>query len=256
MTNLKVDNLAFGNIICSPEWKVIEKGAVFHRIYYVYGGAALYKDGLQQFNLLKDYIYIFPANKPYEITHDPVQPLKCLWFHISTAPLILNPASCVNVRESSTMFYLLKTIESIIGTCGEEYKRADVLLSQLIESLVSLLNKEIRFSTLSDERLAKALDFIHEHYCEKLTTQYLSNLAGFDHSYFIRLFKKTFGVSPQRYISDYRFSKALGFLLEKISISEVAERVGFQDAKAFSRAFKKSKGLPPFEYVKSQSLQP
>lgn len=32
LINLKVDNLAYGNIVCGLEWKVVEKGLAFHRI--------------------------------------------------------------------------------------------------------------------------------------------------------------------------------------------------------------------------------
>lgn len=254
--SLKVDNLAFGNILCGPDWKVAENGPVFHRIYYVHGGNVIYQDESVRLPLKEKTVYILPINKPYQVTHDPAQPLRCLWFHITTFPVITSPMTGMDVRENSALYHLLKTLEHMIGSRSEENHRADSLLSHLIEGLVCMLHQHGSLATLNNERIIKTLNYIQAHACEEIKTPDLAALAGFDSAYFTRLFKKAMGITPQKYISDYRFSMAARLLQQNMPVEKVAESVGFHDAKAFSRAFRKAKGLPPSLYRKSQNLQP
>ncbi len=65
-------------------------------------------------------------------------------------------------------------------------------------------------------------------------------------SYLFRLFKKKMGVTPMRYRNLVRIDKAKLLLLDRtLTIEEVAERVGFEDAKYFARVFKKETGASP-----------
>lgn len=255
MLELKIESMSFGIYKCPAEWIVNEKGTVFHRLYYVYEGEAFFTDKFSSFPLKKDHIYIFPVNKPYNITHNPCNPFKCMYFHITTRPLILNPATGIDTLKAPAIFHIIKSLEHILGNI-KSYPDHSSLLPQLLNCLVGLFDIEVSFQFSDENRLQKVLDYIHGHGGEKLTNIQLANIAGFDRFYFARLFRKNFGVSPQEYINNYRFTKAASLLHKKISIKQVAELVGFQDEKAFSRAFKKARGCPPSRYLESHTLQP
>lgn len=255
MLELKIDSMAFGIYKCPPEWKVNEKGTVFHRLYYAYEGEAHYSDEYIRFPLEKAHIYLFPVNRPYNITHQTDNPFKCLFFHITTHPLILNPAISIDTLKSPAVFHMVKTLEHILQHINE-YPDSGSLLPQLLSCLISLFDSEVPLCFTDESRLQKVLDHIHRHSSEKLTNSDLADVAGFDRFYFARLFRKNFGVSPQEYIFNYRLIKAENLIRKSIPIKNVAELVGFQDEKAFSRAFKKARGCPPSRYLKSHSLQP
>lgn len=255
MLELKIDPMAFGIYKCPAEWIVNEKCTAFHRLYYVYEGEAFFNDKGSEFPLEKFHIYLFPVNKPYKITHSPDNPFKCLYFHITTCPLILNPATGINTLKSPAVFHIVKTLEHILQHITD-YPNYNSLLPQLLNCLISLFDSVVSLHFSDENRMQKVLDHIHGHSGEKLTNLQLAHIAGFDRYYFARLFRKNFGVSPQEYISNYRFTKAGNLIRNKIPIKQVAEIAGFQDEKAFSRAFKKAKGCPPSQYIKSHSLQP
>lgn len=255
MLELKIEPLAFGIYHCPAGWIVNEKGTIFHRLYYVYGGDAVYSDTNHHFPLEKEHIYLFPANKPYTITHNPDNPFVCLYFHLSTCPLILNSVLQINTLKSTVVFHMVRTLEHILQSI-ESYPKHESLLPQLLIGLVTLFDAEVPLKFSDENRLQKVLDYIHAHSAEKVTNVQLANIAGFDHYYFARLFRKTFGVSPQEYISNYRFAKAQNLIRNQTPIKLVAELVGFQDPKAFSRAYKNIFGYPPSQYLKSHSLQP
>lgn len=255
MFELKIEPMAFGIYECPPGWKVNEKGTVFHRLYYAYEGEAHYTDDMSRFPLEKDHIYLFPVNKPYNIRHKVDNPFKCLFFHIATRPLILNQTVDIDTTKSPAIFHMVKTLEHILSHLGG-YTNSDMLLPQLLNCLINLFDSEVPLRFSDESRLQKVLDHIHAHSGEKLTNSRLADVAGFDRFYFARLFRKNFGVSPQEYIFNYRLIKAENLLRKRVSVKNVAELAGFQDEKAFSRAFKKARGCPPSQYSKSHYLQP
>ena len=75
-----------------------------------------------------------------------------------------------------------------------------------------------------------------------------------DNSYFIKLFKKSLGISPQEYYAKIIIDKSTYLLINTdYSISEIATLCGIEDALYFSRMFKKHTGISPRAYRKSES---
>jgi AraC-like DNA-binding protein len=75
-------------------------------------------------------------------------------------------------------------------------------------------------------------------------------------SYFIKLFKKTLGVTPQKFIAMYKLNLADQLLRGGASVKETAFRAGFQDVKAFSKFYKKNKEIQPSRVKKVFYLRP
>ncbi|THF76276.1 helix-turn-helix transcriptional regulator [Cohnella fermenti] len=68
----------------------------------------------------------------------------------------------------------------------------------------------------------------------------------FSYSHFHRLFKEQTGFAPHIYFTNLRMEKAAQLLLRTdLPVQEVAYRCGYDDAKYFSRQFRKSQGMSP-----------
>ncbi|MBQ7090702.1 MAG: cupin domain-containing protein, partial [Clostridia bacterium] len=79
--------LTHGVGVCSPDWSVFqEEPAGFSRVYYILSGDVVYRDGQQERPLQQGCLYLFPASRPYRITHDPKRPIECLWLHLDFFP--------------------------------------------------------------------------------------------------------------------------------------------------------------------------
>jgi AraC family transcriptional regulator len=78
---------------------------------------------------------------------------------------------------------------------------------------------------------------------------YLSEMArecGLSVSHFTRAFRKSFGMSPYRWLLERRLHRAKALLVASdISIAEIAIRSGFSDQAAFTRAFARIVGDSP-----------
>ena len=100
-------------------------------------------------------------------------------------------------------------------------------------------------------RIKPALDAIHNHFLEK--TPSVADLAatcGMGESYFRRLFKEKYGMSPKRYIIRLKIDYACELLqLGRYSVGQVAALAHFPDAYFFSRQFKEYVGLSPKEFA-------
>jgi AraC-like DNA-binding protein len=90
--------------------------------------------------------------------------------------------------------------------------------------------------------------FIDEHYSENIMLSNIANEAFYSKYHFIRQFKKIFGKTPHKYLSNLRLEKSAQLLRAGSSVTETCFRVGFESLGSFSGLFKRSFGLSPYEY--------
>jgi AraC family transcriptional regulator of arabinose operon len=84
-----------------------------------------------------------------------------------------------------------------------------------------------------------------------LTLSEMAALAGMSVPYFCSSFKKAFDLSPVECLIQHRMHHAAHLLTNKnLSITQIAEEVGYSDLFHFSKMFKKHFGLSPRELRK------
>ena len=103
------------------------------------------------------------------------------------------------------------------------------------------------------ERLKGVMQYIENHYKEKLTQCEIAEKFYFSKEYFARFFKKHTGMTFVEYLTKYRLQKAQTQLLSSdASILDVALNNGFSDDRRLILAFKKQYGITPFQYRKME----
>ena len=115
------------------------------------------------------------------------------------------------------------------------------------EKLFMLLQSQDTDALISDYVIIKDLiEYINSHYYEDINLEKLANLSGLKKSKVSYLFQKYINKRPINYLIDYRLNIAKD-LLEKtdLLVSEIAEKVGYNDPFYFSRLFKKHRGICP-----------
>ncbi|MGY4689278.1 helix-turn-helix domain-containing protein [Salibacterium sp. K-3] len=85
-----------------------------------------------------------------------------------------------------------------------------------------------------------------DYFQEEVSIQQLLEFSGMNATTFYKRFKEYTGKTPRKYIIHKKIKEA-GRLLRctSMSVSEVADEVGYDDSYYFSRLFKQVKGVPP-----------
>jgi len=104
-------------------------------------------------------------------------------------------------------------------------------------------------------RISKAKDFIDTNFSDKLTLKQISQEANLSPFHFLRSFRKYYGQTPYRYLSNIRINYAKHLLLKTTkNISRVTAETGFESHSSFGRVFRKFTGKSPVEYRHSMGL--
>ena len=124
------------------------------------------------------------------------------------------------------------------------------------EDLLSYVKHHIDFALEKDGsccinyQIREVCDYIREHLGDKdLSLTRLAEVVYLTPAYLSSMFSKNMNGTVGQYITDCRMEKAKELLKNpQYRLYEVAEIVGYEDAKYFSKAFKKNTGTTPKEY--------
>jgi AraC family transcriptional regulator len=153
-------------------------------------------------------------------------------------------------------------IQSIFATLSAELATGGIGSNLLVDSLKTALVIHLlrnycttspRLSSyadgLSDAKLILIKDYINTHLDLDLKLTELSSIAQISTYHFLRLFKKSVGMTPHQYILQQRIERAKYLLKSSnLDISEIAFMVGFCDSSHLTRCFKNSLGKTPSQW--------
>jgi AraC family transcriptional activator of mtrCDE len=127
----------------------------------------------------------------------------------------------------------------------------DVLFVYIVRAWTDEGSLERRgwLSALKEPALSKAMARIHAEPAKTWTVETLAREAGLSRAAFARRFAEQVGEPPLSYLTRWRMIVASRLLNSSgASLAEVAERVGYESEFAFSRAFKRSRGVSPARF--------
>ena len=136
---------------------------------------------------------------------------------------------------------------------------SELILSRLLEVLlIETLRREAAklpypgiLRGLSDPQLARAISNIHADVRRGWTIAELAQQAGMSRSAFARKFSEAVGLAPVEYLLRWRMAIAKDTLRHsRGTLDEIAEKVGYRSASAFSTVFSQKVGCPPSEYAR------
>ena len=98
-------------------------------------------------------------------------------------------------------------------------------------------------------RIKGMLQFIHDHYPEKITVSEIAQSVSVSESECLRCFRSTVQLPPNQYLRQYRIRQAENLLAStEEKISAVAHACGFDDLSFFAKTFRDLKGVSPSDY--------
>ena len=111
-------------------------------------------------------------------------------------------------------------------------------------------NPQLR--AIADPRTKLVLERIHNDPLAPWTVEGLAKIHGQSKTAFTSHFQLAMGVSPMKYVRQWRIKQACEMLSAgALSLDEIAFKVGYSDTNAFNRAFRREIGSSPGSFRKS-----
>lgn len=124
---------------------------------------------------------------------------------------------------------------------------ADVLLVMVLRHIMQRgLVRSGLLAAIADPRLSRALAAIHAEPGAAWTLTGLAERAGMARTAFAQRFAAIMGDTPMNYVARWRMQQADRMLRDRrLSVAQIAERLGYSTEAAFRRAFKRLRGVGP-----------
>ena len=125
---------------------------------------------------------------------------------------------------------------------------ATMLVGELMRLAGSPLPDVRDRSRLSGPAMSRIEEHVHEHLAGPIGVEELARLAGCSRYHFSRLFLRTTGETPQRYVTRHRVERAATLLTTtELSVDAIAHRVGFGAGRALAKSMRRLLGASPNE---------
>lgn len=185
----------------------------------------------------------------YQVWHDPVHPFFSEipnWFVLKADDRRLGDDLQFGIH------FLSREIENpSFGSTTIANGLLDVLFSLILRRILDKKESEPRSwcHGLSEAPIRNSIELMHSDCARSWSLNELAKSAGLSRAAYAQKFKMAIGVTPFHYLTTLRVQKAM----ERLSTSNdklelVAESVGYQDAFAFSKVFKRETGVSPRDF--------
>lgn len=251
--------LLMGNeVVCPPDWYGTDCNYAFHKFYYFLGGDGTLEIAGETFKPKPHDLYFIPAGTTHSYSHDPQNPVHKFWCHFE----MTLGSGCRIAYSPETLFAHLPgdRVPRLFRNLLQWDRRDDpldmlrekVLLLKLLMTFLRNVPMERMLEKESNPFTSMMNRYIVDHLHENIMLRDLAEQVPMHPNYFIRYFRKSFGMTPVEYIHELRLRKAKDMLQKdsRAAIGDVAQVVGFHDYRYFSRVFKKKYGMTPSMYQK------
>jgi AraC-like DNA-binding protein len=250
-------NLAFcGREVCQNGHSFGPARRVHYLLHFIDEGCGYYHVNGQRYTLSEgDAFLIMPGDVTY-YRADYDLPWSYCWIALEGPDVLKLLVQCglnaqqliYHSKSPSQITSLLNNIVDCALTPSTHY------LSQLskIFELFSAMSEGIKPSSKMNKTVIKnAKEFIESNYSYNIKVIDIAKAVNLERTYLYRLFIDELGLSPKKYLTNYRLEVTKELLSTQMSMTEIAYTCGFMSSSGFHKHFKAHYNLTPTEYRKS-----
>ena len=259
---LKISVPLFGSLRVGPEWKVEAREIPEHLVYFVVNGSC---EGRVEDRLFRiepgSLSWLMPGIRHELWIPRGAKPFKLYFFKLDLTDsrgkrARLSQAHVLECNRWDLRDGMAEVIEALRSKTQfrQQQLRAllTVLFSRALQHKPEAQSAQSMLSTAQRRTLQRYFD---QQAYGRSTPRELAAVLNLSHDYFSRTFRQTFSVSPRAWLLHERIRRATTLLSRPgLTISDVAERLGYTDLYLFSRQFKRVMGVTPSVYQKTSGL--
>lgn len=228
-------------------------------IHYIISGSGYYQVNTHTYELHAGDTFLVYPNTEVVYYADANHPWEYAWvgFTGSDASMILQATDfspetpCILHAPFGDSIH--RQILHIYDARGNEFEHAVEMTGRLYTMLAMLMHGANHSSSpnSTNSYVQKGIEFISSNYSYAITVEDIADYVGVSRSHLFRSFETVLGQSPKEYLTDFRMKQAC-YLLEhsNLSITAIANSLGFDNSLYFSKTFHKQKGLSPKDFRK------
>lgn len=193
--------------------------------------------------------------RDYELFNDKHSPIAGKFITPEKYNCYINIAQHIKVDNPVVIIELLEHIWNIYRS-GDPYRQFSIGLytMDLFIKLHRLSGERKRLSK-ADITVKKIIEYLENYIIkfqkEKINVQDIANELNMNYCYLCNVFKQKTGMGILNYVNKLKIHQATKLLIEtNLNISQIADKLGYQNVYYFSRVFKKFMGVSPSEYIK------
>lgn len=210
-------------------------------IHYVVSGCGIFKIGKNVYKVGAGEMFVIPPFVETYYAADNKTPWDYIWIGFTTkGELPVQLEDTIYCPEAEPIFQKMKK-------CIENENGRTAFLCARIWDLFAVILEDKKVKL---DYIEKALNCIHSEYMNGITVQDIADKLNLNRSYFSMIFKEKTGVTPVKYLIDYRMKIAASLMVKRgMTVTVAANSVGYSDIFNFSKMFKRSYGIPPRKYI-------
>ena len=225
-------------------------------IHYIISGKGFYKIGKRTYELQAGDSFLVYPNTEVVYYAAETDPWEYAWvgFTGSDASMITRQRIFAGnwiawrYRHGSDIH---RQILHIYDARGNEFEHAVEMTGRLYTMLAMFFHgaSHTTEQNSANSYVQKGIEYISSNYSYAITVEDIADYVGVSRSHLFRSFESVLGQSPKEYLTDFRMKQAC-YLLEhsSLSITAIANSLGFDNSLYFSKTFHKQKQMSPKEY--------
>jgi len=237
---------------CDGNYRIHRRKSNVTVIEYVISGSGTILTRGESFTPSKGDTYLLLPGEEHTYYSSADDPWTKIWINV-TGSLPDALISAYGIR-NQTVFKCdtgqsIEKFHSILKDSSLSLDEIFLRCSMCFHEIVQILyeNADTHFSTSKDARIIKS--YIDINISENITIDELAALIFKSPSQTIRIFKKSYGMTPYDYHMKNRISKAISLLSgTNLPVREIAYMLGFCDEHYFSSVFKSKTEKKPTDY--------
>ena len=169
--------------------------------------------------------------------------------------ILENNGPVLKISPESKLIQLLFGIyqDTIENKITDSYLASASAYEYIMECYRFVRDMENHKKDLSDQ-ITKTLSYMQSHYAEPLTLSDIAAVSGYSKYYLVKHFQEQLDTTPIKYLTKIRVQKAVDLLMTtRLSITEIADRVGYSNANYFNKVFRKAVGMAAGEFRKRKN---
>ena len=243
------------------DWKPVPHAHKHTELFFIVSGKGQFIIQDQVFPVNVNNLVIINPNVLHTEASMDAQPLEYIVLGIEGVEMAANDhyngQFCIldhfeSVDISSCLRNILREME-MKNTGYEDICQAymEIMLVRLMRT-IAMKAQDGTGSGSGNRQCAAVKRYIDLHFKEMLTLEQLSAEAHINKYYLAHAFKKEYGVSPINYMISRRIDESKYLLTETdLSVSQIAQVLGFSSLSYFSQMFRKTQQMTPVEFRKS-----